>query len=107
MNRDSEELLRLAKQGSLLDSEEVQKFVLTSAASNSEHLQDAVSKAVLSRSVSQHRYPFETDLSYGSAGLGSTGGRPQLSQEDLSKHLLVAGWLGSWNMTQHNMLTES
>jgi hypothetical protein len=59
VTQDFEELLRLAKQGSVLDSEEIQKFVLTSAASNSEHLQNAVSKAVLSRSVSQYRHPLK------------------------------------------------
>ena len=91
----------MADQRGILDDEEVQKLVLASGVSSSEHLQDVASKAVLGKSVEQYRYPFDTDTRYGDVYLGETFQNQSfyLSQEDLTRHLLSVGQSGSGKTT--------
>ena len=46
MSRDFERLLRLADRRGILDSDEVQKLLLASGVSGSDHVQDVAGKAV-------------------------------------------------------------
>ena len=101
MSRNRRNLLDLAKRGDILNDEEVQKLVLAFGLSTNEHFQDTASKAVLSKSIQQHRYPFPTNTRDGDIYLGETfqNGAFYLSQEDLTKHLLTVGQSGSGKTT--------
>lgn len=91
----------MADQHGVLDEEEVQKLVLASSLSSSEHLRDTVSKVVLGKSVEQYRYPFHDNVRNGDLYLGETfQSHPfYLSQDDLAKHLLAVGQSGSGKTT--------
>ena len=100
MNRRSD-LLGLAKRNDVLDNEEVRKLVLAAGLSNNERLQESVRKAVLNKSIQQHKYPFTYSLESGDIELGSTFQNQafRLSQKDLTKHLLTVGQSGSGKTT--------
>jgi DNA-binding MarR family transcriptional regulator len=91
----------LARNGDLLDDEEVQKLVLAAGLSSNEHLQDTASKVVLGKSIQQHRYPFNAGARYGDIYLGEMFQDQSfyLSQEELTKHLLTVGQSGSGKTT--------
>jgi len=101
MSRDFERLLRLADRRGILDSDEVQKLLLASGVSGSDHVQDVAAKAVLGRSVQQYRYPFGSYDVYGDIYLGMSFRNRffHLSEDDLSKHLLAVGQSGSGKTT--------
>jgi len=100
VNRRSD-LLGLAKRNDVLDNEEVRKLVLAAGLSNNERLQESVRKAVLNKSIQQHKYPFTYSLESGDIELGSTFQNQafRLSQKDLTKHLLTVGQSGSGKTT--------
>ena len=101
MNHDPEKLLRLADQQGILDKEKVQKLILASGISSNEHLQDSVSKAVVGKSIQQHRYPFDKVSASGDVYLGETFQNRSFSLplEELTKHLLAVGQSGSGKTT--------
>jgi len=94
-------LLELAKKNSVLDDPEVRKLVLAAGLSSNKRLQESVRKAVLNKSIEQYRYPFDYSLEFGDVELGSTFQDQafNLSQEDLTKHLLAVGQSGSGKTT--------
>ncbi|WP_336327584.1 ATP-binding protein [Halovenus sp. HT40] len=101
MSRDGRNLLDLAKRSDVLDDEKVHKLVSAAGLSGNERIQSSAAKAVLAKSIQQHRYPFDTNARYGDVYLGETfqENRFYLSQEELTKHLLAVGQSGSGKTT--------
>ena len=101
MSQDTKRLLDLARQNDVLDDAEVRRLVLAAGVSDSKRLQEVASRAVLGKSVQRWEYPFEHRTSGGDIELGKTyqGQLFQLSEEDLTKHLLAVGQSGSGKTT--------
>ncbi|RMB12931.1 ATP-binding protein [Haloplanus aerogenes] len=105
---DGKSLLSVAKRNDLLDDPEVRKLVLAAGISNNQLLRETASKAVLGKSVQHWEYPFDRQPHVGDIELGKTfqNQRFQLSQEDLTKHLLAVGQSGSGKTTLFYSLME-
>jgi len=108
MSPDGENLLSIAKRNSLLNDPEIRKLVLAAGVSDNQHLQKTASKAVLGKSVQHWEYPFDQQPQVGDIALGRTfqDQRFQLSQDDLTKHLLAVGQSGSGKTTLFYSLME-
>jgi hypothetical protein len=98
---DSKRLLDLASRYGVLDEEEVRNLVLASTVSQSEALQEAVSKAIAAKAVQHTEYPFDPAHLSGQVDLGETfqGQAFSLPESELSKHLLAVGQSGSGKTT--------
>jgi hypothetical protein len=91
-----ERLLGIANQNDVLDDPEVQKLILAAAVSDATYLSDLAETAVIGKAVQHRNQPFNLESTAGSVEIGETvGGEPvQLSQQDLTKHLLAVGQSG-------------
>jgi len=109
VKRHPKSILEAAKQNDVLEDEKLRKLVLAAGLSSNEHLQDSASKAVLTKSVQQWRYPFDRQTTFGEIELGETFQERRffLSQEDLAKHFLAVGQSGSGKTTLfYNLMDE-
>jgi len=95
------ELFRLADQANLLDDEEVQKLLQAASASSSSQIRRRVKKALEVKAAHHQRYPFADTDTVQPLRLGSTrtGGYVGLTEQDVTKHVLVAGQSGAGKTT--------
>jgi DNA-binding MarR family transcriptional regulator len=101
VRRGPEDLLSFARQNDVLDESEVRKLVLAAGLSRSEHLQESAGKAVLGKFLQHWQYPFDSPPVSGTVEIGETlrNTPVNLSQGDLTKHLLAVGQSGSGKTT--------
>jgi len=101
VSRSRNGLFELARRSNILDDTEVQKLLIAAAISQNNHLHESVREAVIGRSIQNWQYPFDQRSSLGKIRLGETFRDRvlQLSEENLTKHLLAVGQSGSGKTT--------
>lgn len=98
---NGKKILDIAKQNDILDDPKVQKLILAAEISENEYLYDFAEKAVVGKAVQHQKYPFNSQSTDGTVEIGETfdGQSFQLTQGDLTKHLLAVGQSGSGKTT--------
>lgn len=101
-----ETLLRIVERGDLLDDTDVQNLVAVATVTDSTALKRRIEKLLAGKALQRQVQPFDTDTSSVPSvddrirlGTTLTGSRYDLSQDDLTQHLLAVGQSGAGKTT--------
>lgn len=109
-----ESLLRIAERGDLLDDADIQKLVSVATVTDSTALKRRIEKLLAGKALQRQVQPFDIDTAPPlqvdpqlTLGTTLTGSRYDLSQDDLTQHLLTVGQSGAGKTTLfYNMMAQ-